>query len=152
MICAMLSHARHSPEPSCVCLQQFLVHEPMGCSQHGQSSTQSRSLRMLVREADTRPACYVAIPWLLRPALPQAHETLNPDPPCFTRPPQYELTGACSPACGAALGSLDRRSLHHRSLHSVAPLHIRSHHRRSLYRRSLSVARDAAHLRCRRSR
>jgi hypothetical protein len=70
---------------------------------------------VLVRETSpalaARSACYVAIPWLLRPALPQAHATLNPDAPCFTRPPQYELTGACSPACGAVLGSLNRRSL-----------------------------------------
>ena len=38
-----------------------------------------------------RSACYAAIPWLLQPALPQAHVTLNPDAPCFTPPHNISL-------------------------------------------------------------
>ena len=64
------------------------------------------------------------------PASHEAHVTLTPDAPCFTRPPQYELTGACSPACGTALGSLDRRSLHRRSLYHRL-LHCNTFHWRS---------------------
>ena len=58
---------------------------------------------MLVHETarleTARSACYVAIPWLLQPALPQAHVTLNPDAPCFTPPHNISLLARTRLAC-----------------------------------------------------
>ena len=58
---------------------------------------------MLVHKAarleTARSACYAAIPWLLQPALPQAHVTLNPDAPCFTPPHNISLLARARLAC-----------------------------------------------------
>ena len=58
---------------------------------------------MLVHETarleTARSACYAAIPWLLQPALPQAHVTLNPDAPCFPLPHHISLLTRVCLAC-----------------------------------------------------
>jgi hypothetical protein len=116
-----------------------------------------------------RSACYAAIPWLLQPALPQAHVTLNPDAPCFTPPHNISLLARTRLACLWRSSWLARSPLAPPSLCSIflwsgllilltyvasdarplpqlvvrttaTPHYCRSHYCRSLYLLSLSTA------------
>jgi hypothetical protein len=92
----------------------------------------------IIALARARLPNYVAILWLLRPVLLQAHVTLNFSAPA-SHGPQHELSSVCSTAWRPQVYSIATpplpRSLHGRSLH------LRSRHRRSLHRRSLGRSR-----------